>query len=152
MTKYILQRIAFAILTLFIISIFVYVLVAAFGNNPVNDLAQAQFQASKKSGLTYAEILHKLEIENGLRYKDNPDVLVPIIVRYGNYMKNIFTKGDFGFLYNPANNPNSALYTNMAKLFFTPLQYSLIITVPTFFISSILGIAIGVIAGYKRGK
>lgn len=152
MTKYILQRIAFAILTLFIISIFVYVLVAAFGNNPVNDLAQAQFQASKKSGLTYVEILHKLEIENGLRYKDNPDVLVPIIVRYGNYMKNIFTKGDFGFLYNPANNPNSALYTNMAKLFFTPLQYSLIITVPTFFISSILGIAIGVIAGYKRGK
>lgn len=153
MFKYIRQRIAFAILTLFIISFFVFMLVGTFGPNPLDPVAQDLLKNAKK-GETYRELLAKLEVEHGLRYgtvKD-PGELVPLIVRYFNYIGNIFTKGDFGFLYNSKNNPNAAEYKNIWQLFFNPLKYTLIITVPTFVLSSISGITIGVIAGYKRGK
>ncbi|WP_429980803.1 ABC transporter permease subunit, partial [Mycoplasmopsis bovis] len=43
-------------------------------------------------------------------------------------------------------------YTNIQLLFFTPLKYSIRITLPAFIVSSISGITIGVFAGYKRGK
>ncbi|WP_369085717.1 ABC transporter permease [Metamycoplasma spumans] len=153
MFKYIRQRIAFAILTLFIISFFVFMLVATFGPNPLDPVAQDLLKNAKK-GETYRELLAKLEVEHGLRYgtEKEPGELVPLIVRYFNYIGNIFTRGDFGFLFNTKNNPNSAEYKNIWQLFFNPLKYTLIITVPTFVLSSILGITIGVIAGYKRGK
>ncbi|AZZ65559.1 ABC transporter permease [Metamycoplasma phocicerebrale] len=149
MFKYIRQRIAFAILTLFIISFFVFVMVVAFGPNPVEALAIKKFQSGHASK-PYDIILQELEIENGIRYSNGQ--LIPIIVRYFKYIGNIFTKWDFGFVINSTNNPNPSSYTNIWKLFFTPLKYTLLITVPTFLISAILGIIIGVFAGYKRGK
>ncbi|BDX52607.1 ABC transporter permease [Metamycoplasma equirhinis] len=154
MFKYIRQRIAFAILTLFIISFFVYILIAAFGPNPVQQLAVKEYERLKTSGKTFNEVLQNLEIQNGLRYvlsDGTPGAKIPIIVRYFRYIGGIF-RGDFGFVINPSNNPDPSSYKTMGQLFFKPLKYTLLITFPTFIASSIIGISIGVFAGYKRGK
>ncbi|TPR53270.1 ABC transporter permease [Metamycoplasma neophronis] len=154
MFKYIRQRIAFAILTLFIISFFVYLLVATFGPNPLEPMAE-EIAKKNKNGASVADVLASLESKHGFRYilaDGSIGPKVPSIVRYFRYIGNIFTKGDFGFLFNPQNNPAPSEYKNMWQLFFVPLKYTLIITVPTFFLSSIIGITVGVIAGYKRGK
>ncbi|AXE60646.1 ABC transporter permease [[Mycoplasma] phocae] len=155
MFRYIRQRILFAIITLFIISFFVFILIAAFGPNPVQQLAEKEFNNPNNKGGTIEAILHRLEVDNGLRYANadgTPGERIPIFVRYFIYIGNIFTKGDFGFVINPANNPDPSNYHTMSQLFFTPLRYTILITLPTFIISTILGITIGVFAGYKRGK
>ncbi|QJG66600.1 ABC transporter permease [Mycoplasma phocoeninasale] len=155
MFRYIRQRILFAILTLFIISFFVFILIAAFGPNPVQQLAEKEFNKHSGSGKSFAEILRMLEVENGIRYLNSDGTAgekIPIFVRYFMYIGKIFTKGDFGFVIDSANNPDPSNYRTMSQLFFTPLRYTLLITFPTFIISTILGITIGVFAGYKRGK
>ena len=150
MFKYIWQRIAFAILALFIISILTFNLVALFAPDPLSKVAQREVEgATGHIKPTYDAVLLRLRIEHGIMYsKDHP---VPIIVRYFRYIGNILTKGDFGFLYDPKNNPNSIIFTNMTKLFFNPLIYTLVVSMPAFVISAILGTVLGVVAGYKRG-
>lgn len=154
MFKYIRQRIYFAIIALVVISFFVFVLVATWGPNPVQALAKTEFQQSSKTGKTYQEILYALEVQNGLRYQNadgTPGAVVPVIVRYFKYINNVF-HGNFGWIIDPNNNPSADRYHNMFQLFFKPLSYTLIITGPTFIFSAIIGITVGVFAGYKRGK
>ncbi|KKB26836.1 Oligopeptide transport system permease protein OppB [Mycoplasmopsis meleagridis] len=157
MFKYILQRIFLAIIALIIISFFVYVLVAAFAPDPSQALAQKRLDAGGSRGESLDSIIQKIQIENSLsRYPENaPDGKalqpIPIVVRYFNYLDRIF-HGDFGMPIDPDNNPNPDIYTTMFKLFFIPLRYTLIISVPALIFSLFGGIAIGVFAGYKRGK
>ncbi|WP_029512534.1 ABC transporter permease [Mycoplasmopsis iners] len=158
MFKYILQRIAMAILALFIISFFVYVLVAIFAPDPSQDLAQELFEKAKRSGKTFEEIVAEIQARNGIRYSsyaaDGTLVIgekIPVIIRYLTYMGHFF-KGEFGMPIKPENNPNPSEYLSMVDLFFKPLKYTLIITVPSMAMSLIGGITIGVFAGYKRGK
>ncbi|MGX9339462.1 ABC transporter permease [Mycoplasma sp. 332] len=148
MFRYIRQRILFALLTLFIITFVVYTLVSAFGQSPVKAIVEKLFQ-NPKNKLSIEQLTYDNEIAFGLRYEDGTPI--PIIVRYFRYIGNIF-RGDFGFIINKENNPNPSEYTNIQLLFFTPLKYSIRITLPAFIISSISGITIGVFAGYKRGK
>lgn len=148
MFKYVYQRIAFAILTLFIITLVVFVLVSAFGDSPIKSLVEKAFQ-SPKNKHTYEELTIQFETQYGLR--DAEGNLIPIIVRYFKYLGNVF-QGDFGFVINKENNPSPSEYSNIQQLFFIPLRYSIRITLPAFIISAISGITIGVFAGYKRGK
>lgn len=148
MFKYITQRIAFAILTLFIITFVVFILVSVFGQSPIKAIVEKEL-ANPKNKHTYEELILENEIIFGLRYADGTPI--PIFVRYFIYIGNVFS-GDFGFIINKENNPSPSEYTNIQLLFFTPLKYSIRITLPAFIVSSISGITIGVFAGYKRGK
>ncbi|ENY54097.1 ABC transporter permease [Metamycoplasma alkalescens] len=148
MFRYIRQRILFAILTLFIITFVVFVLVSAFGPSPIKSIVEKELQ-DPKNKLTFDELMVMYEKQFGLRDAEgNP---ISIIARYFRYLGGAF-RGDFGFVINKANNPSPSEYTNIQQLFFIPLRYSIRITLPAFIISSIVGTTIGVFAGYKRGK
>ncbi|RMA78607.1 oligopeptide transport system permease protein [Metamycoplasma subdolum] len=161
MTRYILQRLGFAALTLLIISMLSYVLTASFGPNAYEILADEQWaKPGIKPAGSYEDFVKILEIKHGLRYGeislDETKVIVdngpiPAIVRYFRYIGN-FLKGDYGFVINPKNNPDPVNYDTMPKLFFVPLKYSLMVTFPAFVLSSITGVTLGIFAGYKRGK
>ncbi|PZV98754.1 ABC transporter permease [Metamycoplasma auris] len=148
MFRYIRQRVLFAILTLFIITLVVFVLVSAFGPSPIKSLIEKELQ-NPKNKISPAELTINFEKQFGLR--DASGNAIPIIARYFIYLGNVF-KGDFGKIINPANNPSPSEYTNIQQLFFIPLRYSIRITLPAFLVSSIFGITLGVFAGYKRGK
>ncbi|GAA8715113.1 hypothetical protein oki361_18150 [Helicobacter pylori] len=148
MFKYIRQRIAFAILALFIISILCFTLVSLFGPNPAEIILNKRIEGVKKLG-NYENLKIAEEIKLGLRYVDGRKI--PILVRYFQYIGGIF-RGDFKFLLNEKLNPNPSEYTTMSKLFFQPLKYSIMISLPAFVMSAIIGITFGTIAGYQRGK
>ncbi|QJR43947.1 ABC transporter permease subunit [Mycoplasma miroungirhinis] len=137
MSKYILQRIAFAIVTLFIISLFSYVLIATFSTaNPFREIA-----VNTKVPNVEAFVKQK-EQEFGW----DKNVLTQYFIYIGKFLS-----GDFGFVFNSQNNPFGGEITTMPQLFFKPLQYSIMISLPAFIISSIIGIILGTFAGYKRG-
>lgn len=148
MFKYIRQRIALAILALFIISILCFTLVSLFGPNPAEIILNKKIEGVKKQG-NYEALKIAEEIRLGLRYVDGRKI--PILVRYFQYIGGIF-HGDFKFLLNEKLNPNPSEYTTMSKLFFQPLKYSIMISLPAFVMSAIIGITFGTIAGYQRGK
>lgn len=64
--------------------------------------------------------------------------------KFGTFWNNLFTKGEFGVRYN---SPISVVDT-----FIDPMQFTLLIALPAFLISSILGIGLGMVSAYNRGK
>ncbi|MGX9340732.1 ABC transporter permease [Mycoplasma sp. 4044] len=138
MTRYILERIGFALLTLFLISLVSYVLMAAFSQeNPFLTYAQS------KNISPVADYVKAQEIKYGWN--------LPIIVRFFKYLGGIF-KGDWGAIYNPDIATKLGMENStIPKLFFVPLVYSIRISLPAFFISAIIGIGLGTLSGYKRG-
>lgn len=79
MFKYIRQRIAFAILALFIISIFSFIMISAFGPNPVKAVAEKDY-SSGTIHIPFDEYLRQLEVKFGFRYgtEQNPGEKNPI--------------------------------------------------------------------------
>ncbi|VEU63615.1 ABC transporter permease [Mycoplasmopsis bovirhinis] len=166
MLKYILQRIGFAILTLLIIVFVVYVLTAQFSTNPfaqralggttgagvssdaTDQLYEKYFNDSVKYHFLPASWANRYqEFKNvWLTYRLNP------LIRFGYWLSDIFTNKQ-----NPFGTPfNESLFqqtqtSSISELFFKYLRFSVIVTVPAFFISAILGIILGTVAGYKRG-
>lgn len=165
MLKYILQRIGFAVLTLIIIVFVVYVLTTQFSVNPFVEKALA---TSESSGSTDSnkELLKKLfndsvryhflpaswanrydEFENvWLNYRLSP------FTRFGYWLSDIFTnkQNPFGEPFNE-NIFQQTQTSSISELFFKYLKLSIIVTLPAFFISAIMGIVLGTVAGYKRG-
>ena len=125
MTRYILKRIFLALISLFVLMTIVYLLTASFADTPA--------PTSMKD-----EDLQQWKQANG--FND------PVIIRYGNYLKDFFA-GNFGKIYSTNNG-----YTYIPDLFFRPLIWTLLITVPAFIISAIFGTFLGIVAGYNRGK
>ncbi len=123
MTRYILKRIVLAIISLFILMTIVYLLTATFADTPFTG------DPNDYEGWKEANGFNK-----------------PVIVRYGIYLKDFFT-GNFGQIYS-----NNNGFTYIPDLFFKPLVWTLLITVPAFIISAIFGIFLGIVAGYNRGK
>ncbi|WBP83881.1 ABC transporter permease [Mycoplasmopsis edwardii] len=164
MLKYILQRIGFAILTLLIIIFVVYVLTAQFSINPFVEKAHGAAQESNSQSTK--ELLRKL-FDDSVKYHFLPsswegkydqykDVWttykISPFIRFWYWLSDIFTNKEnpFGIPY------DSNIFTitqtkSISELFFKYLKFSVIITVPAFFISAALGITLGIIAGYKRG-
>ena len=122
MVRYIIKRILLALVSLFILLTLVYLLVASFSKNP--------FTATSPDGA------EQLAQANGL--KD------PILVRYAHYLKDFFTF-NFGKIYVPEG------IDYIPTMFFLPLRWTLLITVPSFIISLVIGVFLGILAGYKRG-
>lgn len=112
-----------AILSLIILVTLVYFLIASFSKNPFSS-----------------------DPENADRLAEAAGLNDPIFIRFGRYIQDVFN-GTFGKIYVPIGTES----TNIPTFFFLPLRFTLLITVPALIFSSILGIGLGVLAGYKRG-
>ncbi len=123
MIKYLVKRVSLAIISLFLLLTIVYLLTASFADTP--------YLGDPNDYQNWME-------SNGFNK--------PVVVRYGMYLSNFF-RGDFGAIYSTNNG-----FNNIPDFFFKPLLWTLWITIPSFFISVILGTILGIIAGYNRGK
>ncbi|MGP1451525.1 MAG: ABC transporter permease [Metamycoplasmataceae bacterium] len=133
MFKYLGKRIAFAFLALLVIIIFVYTLVYKFAPNPVK-------AANLDNWTKYSPEEQKQKLlDAGFGQ--------PVLVAFFKYLKNVFS-GDWGQTWTF----QSSEAKTIPELFFKPLKYSIIISLPAFIISAIFGIALGTFSGYKRGK
>ncbi|WP_027120037.1 ABC transporter permease [[Mycoplasma] testudinis] len=150
MFTYILKRIGFAIITLIIIIFVVYILVALFSDNPFF-IPPGEVPPPRTTS----------EIDNAVQNSIRAHFLAPgstatnripenVLTRFGYFVQSIFDpQQPFGQVFNPANLLGQR---NIPALFFGNLRYTTIIVLPSFIVSSILGIMLGVFAGYKRGK
>ncbi|CAM9114763.1 ABC transporter permease [Mycoplasma marinum] len=155
MTKYILKRLGLILISLFIILILTFFLMDLMKGYP-----------TALSGLTgEADSGGPKNASSADNWKAFLDM--PVFTRFVDFIKGIFigkhdvtvilkdgssTKlaiGRFGVIFDPTHKDNSL---NISKVFFGPLKYSIMITLPAFVLSTILGITLGFIAGYKRGK
>lgn len=141
MFKYIAKRLALAVLTLIIITIVTYLLVARFSKNPyeVDEENGLMAMLTKYPNLTKDEALDRL---NTIHHLNDP-----LLVRLWNYISGIF-QNNWGEIYSAKNNSFS---THIPTMFFGPLKWTVIITLPAFVISAILGVLFGIWSGYKRG-
>ncbi|WP_322910892.1 ABC transporter permease [Mycoplasmopsis felis] len=166
MLKYILQRIGFAILTLLIIVIVVFLLTAHFTENPFlkqatdlsgNNNGSSQNTASKLRTLFEKSVdYHFLPLSWKGQYNEYKDQwltykLSPVI-RFGYWLGDLFTNKEqpFGLPFDDKLFSQLGV-TSIPHMFFKFLRFSVIITVPAFIISAILGIFLGILSGYKRG-
>lgn len=137
MLNYMLKRIGLAILTLIIIIIATYLLVAIFSINPwANDTA---FNNNIPKNSTLDKELAIVEA----RYSYND----PVILKLWKYISGLF-HFNFGEIYLKQNRITSS---HIPTMFFIPLKYTIGVTLPSFVISAIIGVLLGVWAGYKRG-
>lgn len=126
MAKYIIKRILMAMLTLFLITFLLFMLVRIMPGNP--------FPSERMS----AEAIAKKRLEMGL---DDP-----IFVQFWHYMKNVITKGSFGngtSLYNGA--PISAVLPTCIKNSFRIGGISILFGVS-------VGLILGIAAALNRDK
>lgn len=125
MKKYVLKRILLMIFTLFVITTLCFVLIKLLEPNEITNVAQREREEAIREALGYNQ---------------------PILVQYFIYLKNIFTKFDFGvsFKISYLASVNSIIGS---KLFPTVLLnvYSLIISIP-------LGILLGIVAALKKNR
>ncbi len=123
MFRYILKRFLLALITLVILVTIVYLLIASFSKNPFYANPENAEELAQQAGLND-----------------------PILIRFGRYIQDIF-HGYFGKIYVPEGGESTSIPT----FFFTPLKWTLLITVPALLFSSVIGIGLGILAGYKRG-
>ncbi len=123
MFRYIIKRFLLAFITLIILVTIVYLLVASFSKNPFASDPENAEELAQKAGLND-----------------------PVLIRFGRYISDIF-HGSFGKIYVPKGGESTSIPT----FFFSPLKWTLLITVPALLFSSVIGISLGVLAGYKRG-
>ncbi|MEA4162387.1 ABC transporter permease [Mycoplasma sp. 4404] len=163
MLKYLFKRIGFAIVTLFIIIMVVYLMVAHFSDNPFAKKALEQAGENNSSAVNAGEM--KRLFENSVKYHLIPDNLIyenvktewfnmklnPVI-RFGYWVGDLFSNpsNPFGYPFNNSLLENADVKT-IPEYFFKYLKYSIIITLPAFLISSLIGITLGIVSGYKRG-
>ncbi len=127
MTKYFLKRLILSFLALMIIAVIVYFLMGLLKGSPINE-------ANYKTREEYLSDFKALGLDK------------PIGTRFLIYVSDIFTGKGFGVIYQ-----NQLRNTSIPELFFTPLIFTLWITIPAYLFSSFFGITLGFLAGYKRG-
>ncbi|UVD81684.1 ABC transporter permease [Mycoplasma iguanae] len=131
MTKYFSKRLLLSIVTLFIILFVVYTMQAQFGKNPI------LISEYDSKVFSQSDIQQKLN-EGGFN--------LPPITRFFNYLGQIFI-GNFGATYGNQIEP-----VRLPETFNSRLKWTLLISVPSFVFSSIIGIFLGILSAYKRGK
>ncbi|EGS28806.1 ABC transporter permease [Mycoplasmopsis anatis] len=175
MTKYILQRLGFALLTLVIIVFVVYLTVDIFSDNPfvkqfeaaittsgdrnnsggatdkgnIYDIAKPLFEKS----VIHHLIPYKIEDWNDPWVKDHwIDQKMNPLLRFGYWIADLFDKErPFGLPYNDSIFANTKSNT-IPEFYFKYIKFSLIISLPSFVISALIGVTLGIFAGYKRGS
>lgn len=125
MFKYILKRIGFSILALFILLILVFTLMQLIPGYPLAR-GQKESEATYQSRLAAAGLL-KSPFE-----------------QFWIFIQGLF-HGTFGTVYNGS-------ITSVTDKFLKPISNTLIIATPAFVLSSIVGIGLGIVSAYYRGK
>lgn len=128
MTKYFLKRLFLSFLALMIIAVIVYFLMGLMGHIPINEADYPNRDA-------YLADLKNLGLDR------------PLGERFLKYISDIFTGHGFGKIYQKA-----LQKVSIPEIFFGPLIFTLWITLPAYLLSSFLGIGLGFLAGYKRGR
>ncbi len=129
MTSYIIRRVLWGVLVLFLVSVIVFFSVRLLPGDPVLMFVAQQ---SSGSGMT-EEHLEKLRIEHGLDK--------PVVVQFGNWIKGIVT-GDLG---------KSIRYrTDVASLLTDFLPVTLILGLISVVLSTVLGVFLGLMAAIRR--
>ncbi len=125
MKKYVLKRICLMLFTLFVITTLCFVLIKLLEPNEITNLTQKEREEAIRDALGYNE---------------------PILVQYFIYLKNIFTKFDFGvsFKISYLASVNSIIESKLLPTVLLNV-YSLIISIP-------LGILLGIVAALKKNK
>ena len=126
MAKYIVKRVIMAVATLFIITFLLFLLVRIMPGNP--------FPSERMSD----EAIAKKRAEMGL---DDP-----ILVQFGNYMKEVFTTGSFG--------KGSALYNGapISSVLPTAMSNSFRIGSLAIVFGVLIGLILGIAAALNRGR
>ncbi len=125
MFKYFLKRIGFAAFALFVLLVLVFFLMQAVPGYPVerpNNATDEQY----------------MELVRAQGLLDN------VFVQFGRFLKGFFTEGSFGIIYRNGE--------SVTKTMLNPIKYTLMIAGPAFIFSSIIGIILGVISAYYRGR
>ncbi|MBR3135918.1 MAG: ABC transporter permease [Clostridia bacterium] len=125
MLKYVIKRLVLMVFTLFIIVTMTFILVHILPREMPTDKVQAQAIAARWEALGYNK---------------------PVLTQYGIYLKNIFTKWDFGTSWYIA--PRKPALDVLTSRFLPTLLvnlYSMIFSVP-------VGIALGVYAAIRKNK
>lgn len=125
MKKYVIKRILLMIFTLFVITTLCFVLIKLLEPNEITNVAQREREEAIREALGYNQ---------------------PILVQYFIYLKNIFTKFDFGvsFKISYLASVNSIIGSKLLPTVLLNV-YSLVISIP-------LGILLGIVAALKKNK
>ena len=125
MKKYVIKRILLMIFTLFVITTLCFVLIKLLEPNEITNIAQKEREEAIREALGYNQ---------------------PILVQYFIYLKNIFTRFDFGvsFKISYLASVNSIIGSKLLPTVLLNV-YSLIISIP-------LGILLGIVAALKKNK
>lgn len=125
MSRYILKRLVFAVIALFILMSLVFFLMAALPNAPI------------------AKQPHETEAQ----YQAQLDAIgwnLPVIKRYAFYWSNFF-RGDFGQVFNKPG-------TTLTQYFFQNIPNTLYVASIAYVLSIMFGFTFGIIAAVYRGK
>lgn len=125
MIKYIIKRLTLTIISILILLTLLFFLLQLVPGFPIE----------KGLNESMEDFNRRL---SGLGLLDDP------FTQYANFWLGLFQKGEFGVRYNSA--------ISVVDTFLEPMQFTLLIALPAFFISSILGITLGTISAYNRGK
>ena len=138
MKKYILKRILLFIITIVIVITITFFLTRAINKTPkaIIELITQKQQSNPKASLN--EITEQVYKQMDYHPDWSP------FKAFGHYFANIF-KGDFGKYYAK---PDSTIL----KQFATPLKWTFLVSGLGFVFGTIIGMAFGIFAGYKRGK
>ena len=126
MLKYILKRLGFAILALFVLLVLVFFLMQAVPGYPI-------VRHNNDTDVTYMEKVR------------NAGLLENVFVQFWNFLVNLFTTGQFGQIYT---NSDKTVYSEMLD----PIKYTMVIAAPAFVLSSIIGVVLGIFSAYYRGR
>lgn len=125
MLKYIFKRILFAILALFLLLVLVFFLMQAIPGYPLH----------KDQNWTDKQYYEQLQ---SLGLLENP------IVQFFKFIGGIF-RGEFGQIYN-SNGQTVVEHTLL------PMKYTIMVAFPAFILSAIIGIGLGILSAYFRGR
>ncbi|WP_051619048.1 ABC transporter permease [[Mycoplasma] collis] len=137
MIKYFIKRLFLAIITFLIIIFMVYLIQAGFGKNP---FVTADISEGSRNSKEAEEAALKLASSHG--FDLNP------FSRFFIWFKKFFFEGDVGIIYGKENEFSK----NIPKLFFEPLKWTIIVSLPSYFLSILLGTILGTVAAYNRNK
>ena len=143
MFKYVLKRLGLMLLTFFIIFTMCFVLIKLLPI-PTNALPGQDPEIVMRTLEGRGWITNIKEGENGVWTYDR----VPILIQYGNYIKRIVTKGDFGI----ATTYGEYLNMNLWDVFVSHMPPTILINIYSTLIGVPIGLGLGILAALKKNK
>ena len=143
MFKYVMKRIGLMLFTFIIIFTMCFVLIKLLPI-PTNALPGQDPEIVMATLEGRGWITNIQKGENGVYTYDR----VPILIQYGNYLKRIFTEGDFGI----ATTYGEYVNMNLWDVFTSHLPPTILINIYSTLIGVPIGLALGILAALKKNK